>query len=1258
VEGYFFNDIVAFDLNTLQVAGNRWEMLIANAPTSPHLPAPRTNHSVVSWQDKLFLFGGTDGTRWFNDVWTYDPAINRWTELDCIGYIPAAREGHAAALINDVMYIFGGRIQDGTDLGDLVAFKISTRRWYMFQNMGMSPSPRSGHSMTAFGNHIIVLAGEPSSAPRDTAELSLAYVLDTNKIRYPSSEPNPQPLAQPGQPGAQVQATPMTQQITHTPAQLQAAPQNGLRTMSSDRGPGIGAPPGPIGPPKIGTVPGLSPQPPGSRSESPQQNGPKMMNPALRMGAGTPTQLQPQQSPAPTPAQTIMRDAAALRAKTPSRGGQNPPPENMSPANKESVNKQQDPQVNGTFSGPQSKNGSTNPSRTGSRMARQQPSIDSFDTPRQSVDTPATTYSRDVSENVDSGVGSSPAMSHPSEELIKELEAAKSRNAWYASELALARKAGYQPGSSGNPILDQQAAEIFGDDDRPLIEALLKMKSELTRVQGSIDSQAEAAAVRIAEIEKQRDSAISEAVYARTKLAAHGGTASQRGTPQPDALRGSISPDLDRANEMSRRLAGALSTQKELNAKIESIQSELESERRARTLAEETAEAAEKRISELDNYKQRSAGEVESLRAELHEIQKQARQEAAAAAEATSARQLLEAEHSDLKTKHSRIMESSRGHTNVLETLRDAVGASTEKADHLEMQLQQERELRLDTEQKFAQFKSDHEQKVSEVESLSRRLESAESLAEKHAAEARTHREAVLSGLGAVSSRSLDNETASDSRVEILTQQLEAANAIARQNQDAADLAAEKLRRAEERIAGLEAYQEQTSRENLTIRKQSQIAIRDMQSLQTEKQDAQQRLEASLLEATSFEVQLKTVKHLLEERGINPADVRRSRVLDSPGSRYGTPDLNRIRELETQLDDSVKAHEDMRHAYEQREQDVAREWEEKLQALSNDHQGTIKYVRGLEKIFNKMKAEVQRYKSSNAELEKELETHKTSRGIDEESSKQWQSEREQLRKDMLQMQDSVKSSMSTLESQLQSLKKSLSDTETERDHLQQSAREMQSGRENATAELITMKKENKVLEARALDAEHKVQMFLDQFETSVDNYRRMSRLEQQNTLPRGLTTSGKGTDADSLYSNTTTDEYDDDADDTETEGGAKKGGLEVLGATGKKNRDRTSIALDSLTAELESLRGKWETTRGTYKLNDQFDFEKTPGSANSVGSIGGMGGMGGMGGNSLATWARGLDTDTESIESQESAERLMVTPAKTGKTGVSAGSSK
>ena len=53
------NDLVAFDLNQLQMPNNRWEFLIESSDTSGQTPAnippARTNHSVVTYNDKLYL---------------------------------------------------------------------------------------------------------------------------------------------------------------------------------------------------------------------------------------------------------------------------------------------------------------------------------------------------------------------------------------------------------------------------------------------------------------------------------------------------------------------------------------------------------------------------------------------------------------------------------------------------------------------------------------------------------------------------------------------------------------------------------------------------------------------------------------------------------------------------------------------------------------------------------------------------------------------------------------------------------------------------------------------------------------------------------------------------------------------------------------------------------------------------------------------------------------------------------------------------
>lgn len=74
----------------------------------------------------MYRFGGTDGAYHYNDTWSFDLVTSTWTELSCIGYIPTPREGHAGAVVDGVMYVFGGRDVNGKDLGDLAAFRISS----------------------------------------------------------------------------------------------------------------------------------------------------------------------------------------------------------------------------------------------------------------------------------------------------------------------------------------------------------------------------------------------------------------------------------------------------------------------------------------------------------------------------------------------------------------------------------------------------------------------------------------------------------------------------------------------------------------------------------------------------------------------------------------------------------------------------------------------------------------------------------------------------------------------------------------------------------------------------------------------------------------------------------------------------------------------------------------------------------------------------------------------------------------------------
>jgi hypothetical protein len=110
-------------------------------------PLPRYSHVSVTTGDRIIMFvsllrspsplitvfcrfggyGKLDG--FFNDIWSFDISTRKWTELRYTGSIPSPRHHHAAVLIDDVMYVFGGLASRGTYLGDLTALNLSSK-WF------------------------------------------------------------------------------------------------------------------------------------------------------------------------------------------------------------------------------------------------------------------------------------------------------------------------------------------------------------------------------------------------------------------------------------------------------------------------------------------------------------------------------------------------------------------------------------------------------------------------------------------------------------------------------------------------------------------------------------------------------------------------------------------------------------------------------------------------------------------------------------------------------------------------------------------------------------------------------------------------------------------------------------------------------------------------------------------------------------------------------------------------------------------------
>merc|ERR1712225_67359 len=101
-------------------------------------------------------------------------------------------------------------------------------------------------------------------------------------------------------------------------------------------------------------------------------------------------------------------------------------------------------------------------------------------------------------------------------------------------------------------------------------------------------------------------------------------------------------------------------------------------------LAEDTSNAAQGRLSELEAYKQRNSSEVEHLKAELHEFQIRAREEAIVCSEAVAAAQLLKADKEELEAKYQEAIGSTKDNSDSFESLRSALSSSADMRSVLE----------------------------------------------------------------------------------------------------------------------------------------------------------------------------------------------------------------------------------------------------------------------------------------------------------------------------------------------------------------------------------------------------------------------------------------------------------------------------------------------------------------------------------------------------------------------------------------------
>ncbi|KAH0590935.1 hypothetical protein H2248_001048 [Termitomyces sp. 'cryptogamus'] len=946
VDGEFLNELWCFDLNSLRTKAV-WEFI----QPSKDAPARRTGHVCVTYAERIFIFGGTDGQYHYNDTWSFDIHSRQWSELKCIGYIPQPREGHAAAVIDDVMYVFGGRGVDGKDLNDLAAFKISNQRWYMFQNMGPAPSGRSGHSMASVNSKVYVLGGE-SSIPDQGEDPAIVSVLDTKHIKYPPSKDPPPTTVQPSAQG-----------LSRKPSANAATPN--VRPTS---------PPNPVDP---------------ANRSAKSLNG--SITPKAKPSRGEDDDVDSHG------ARTISPDQN--RAKSPSYSGSRA----VSP-NGEAYGAAQPNMVGVTLAAINGVGGRSSPAVDRDRIKTPTDSMSHYSTNNSSGSNltgspgPAVNGFAHLHHRPGGSVGNVTAdLTRELRVKEVELEGVKKQVVWMREALGKAAKAGFAYAD----------LEVPEDKDNGDVGMALKFKQFKAQIQSVMVEQARQVSERVAEVERAKATATQEAAYYRAKLAARenqdDGEASRLERERITDLERRLSELLNerwaqdrkmsevsdslalqttlyeqaeaRANEASKRADSVDETHNRTLKRHKELQDSLD------RLETKYREQTQELVTQTSMLEQREAEEVH-LRALVDELTLSKEQHVRALDQAKVALHATSSRAGEVDTQYQRTREQIGTLEGEIAELRGEVEARMAEAEAAQARL-------ADVENSWAKSREEADAfRALTTGGLGELLDSHRDLKTDEDRLARGHAEK----LQAV-------------EAEAQTLRMMVKQAAHRVDESQAQLTEER-----QRVRESETEQSILRSQIVGLHVQLSNAAADSGRLRKDVADKENALRERAKEASDATHKLVMLRNYLTDNGIavDEADLRAS----SRATGRGSPAA--IAELENKLAEKTRMHESAQRELAQiarekrdveaqasqlssqldqlrasRDDDVAAEarlaeaerkfaevedgYKNRMKAMEEDYNLAVHYVKGTEKMMRKMKEEMEKSKVLAANLQAELD---------------------------------------------------------------------------------------------------------------------------------------------------------------------------------------------------------------------------------------------------------------------------------------------
>ncbi|KAF7994345.1 hypothetical protein HCN44_003817 [Aphidius gifuensis] len=139
-----------------------WSSVTAAGTENGPAPSSRSKHSATLLGGHIYLLGGRNGNLPLKDLWRYSLAESRWEELRPSGDKPPALQEHSVVSYKDCLYVFGGELgfSAGTET-PLWIYTVKTNCWRKIkaQRGCAVPRGRRGHTALVHRGQMLIYGG-------------------------------------------------------------------------------------------------------------------------------------------------------------------------------------------------------------------------------------------------------------------------------------------------------------------------------------------------------------------------------------------------------------------------------------------------------------------------------------------------------------------------------------------------------------------------------------------------------------------------------------------------------------------------------------------------------------------------------------------------------------------------------------------------------------------------------------------------------------------------------------------------------------------------------------------------------------------------------------------------------------------------------------------------------------------------------------------------------------------------------------------